>query len=316
MAGGLVGLLDDVAAIARLAAASVDDIAAASGRATTKAAGVLIDDAAVTPQYVHGLAAHRELPIIARIARGSFRNKLLFVLPAALLLSEFLPWLLTPILMLGGAYLAYEATHKIHAALTGHAHGHTEEQDGEPRSEEEVVAGAIRTDLILSAEIMVIALDEVANEGFVSRAIILLVVAVIITVLIYGVVALIVKMDDVGLRMVERGGTSAAFGRRLVAAMPRVLTLLGVVGTAAMLWVGGHIWLVGLEEFGLTWPYDLVHRVEEAVADATGALGGLLGWVASTLGSALLGLVVGAVVLAVVQVVTRRRSGTGTAATH
>jgi uncharacterized protein len=225
VASGLFGLLDDVAALARLAATSLDDVGAAAGRATTKASGLLIDDAAVTPQYVRGLAAERELPIILRITRGSFRNKLLIILPAALLLSEFLPWLLTPILMLGGAYLCYEAVHKIWEAVTGHDHGAHE--DAAPKSEDEVVAGAIRTDLILSAEIMVIALDEVAAEGFVSRAAILLVVAIAITVLVYGVVALIVKMDDVGLHLAEGEGLSASFGRRL-GSVPQPPELLGV----------------------------------------------------------------------------------------
>lgn len=303
--GGLVGLLDDVASLARMAAASVDDVGAAAGRATTKTAGVLIDDAAVTPQYVQGLAAERELPIILRITKGSFRNKLLFIVPAALLLSEFLPWLLTPILMLGGGYLCYEATHKIWEELSGH--GHASSDDEAPRSEDELVAGAIRTDLILSAEIMVIALNEVASEGFLSRTAILLVVAVLITVLVYGVVALIVKIDDLGLRMVQAGGGTAGVGRRLVRGMPHVLTVLGIVGTAAMLWVGGHIWLVGLEEFGVTAPYDLVHGLEEAVHDAADAAGGLLAWLTNTAGSALLGLLVGIPVVAAQLAVTRRR---------
>lgn len=315
-AGGLVGLLDDVASLARMAAASVDDVGAAAGRATTKTAGVLIDDAAVTPQYVQGLAADRELPIIWRITKGSFRNKLVFIVPAALLLSEFLPWLLTPILMVGGGYLAYEAVHKIWEQVSGHgAHGsHTSHgEDPVPTSEDELVAGAIRTDLVLSAEIMVIALNEVASEGFLSRAAILAVVAIVITLLVYGVVALIVKVDDVGLRLVEEGGVRADLGRGLVTGMPRVLSLLAVVGTAAMLWVGGHIWLVGLEEFGATVPYDLVHTLEEAVHDAAGGAGGVLAWLVNTAASALLGLAVGAPIVAVQQAVARRRSTEPTA---
>jgi hypothetical protein len=309
MAGGLVGLLDDVAALARLAATSIDDVGAAAGRATTRAAGVLIDDAAVTPQYVQGLAADRELPIILRIAKGSFRNKLLFVVPAALLLSQFLPVLLTPILMLGGGYLCYEGAHKVWGLLRGEAHdGHTED---EPVTEDELVAGAIRTDLILSAEVMVIALDEVASEGLLSRAVILVVVAIAITVLVYGVVALIVKMDDVGLRLAQGDGASADLGTRLVRAMPRLLALLSTVGTAAMLWVGGHIELVGLEEFGVTAPYDLVHDLEEVVREATGALGGVLAWSANTAASALLGIVLGAALVAARQVVDRRGTRVG-----
>ncbi len=300
MASGLVGLLDDVAAIARLAAASVDDIGAAAGRATSKAAGVLIDDAAVTPQYVHGLAANRELPIIRQIAVGSLRNKFLFVLPVLLLLSQVAPFLLTPILMVGGGYLCYEAVHKIHGKLTGHDHDSEPGQAGR-KSEQQVVAGAIRTDLILSAEIMVIAVGEVEEEPFVSLAIILAVVAVLITVIVYGTVAVIVKMDDVGLLLAREGGARAGLGRALVTGMPRLLTVLSVVGTAAMLWVGGHIELVGMHEFGFDLLYDPVHSLEESVREAAG---GFAAWLTNTAASALLGLVVGAVVVAVVQLFT------------
>ncbi|CAN5291748.1 DUF808 domain-containing protein [soil metagenome] len=307
MAGGLIGLLDDVAALARLAAASIDDVGAAAGRATAKAAGVVIDDAAVTPQYVRGLAANRELPIIRRIAVGSFRNKLLIILPAALLLSQFLPGLLTPILMIGGAYLCYEATHKIWGAVTGHGHG--DHSGGVPPTEDELVAGAVRTDLILSAEIMVISLNEVAAEGFLSRLAILVVVAVAITVAVYGVVALIVKMDDVGLRLAQRGeGSTARLGRALVSGMPKVLAVLSVVGTAAMLWVGGHILLIGLDELGLHAPYDVVHGAEEAVHEAVAGIGGLLAWLLNTAASAVLGLAVGALVVVAQLAVSRRRA--------
>lgn len=296
MAGGLVGLLDDVAALAKLAAASLDDVGAAAAKATTKAAGVVIDDAAVTPQYVAGLAAKRELPIIIRIAKGSFRNKMLIIIPAALLLSQFLSWLLTPILMLGGAYLCYEAVHKIHAKLTGHDH---DLEGDEPKSEEELVAGAVRTDLILSAEIMVIALDEVADETFLIRMAVLVVVAIAITLVVYGVVALIVKMDDVGLRMSqEASGGLADLGRWMVKAMPKLLAVLATVGTAAMLWVGGHIELVGLHEFGIDWPYDPVHDLEESIRESVAGIGGLLAWSANTVASAILGLFVGIPIVA------------------
>lgn len=307
MAGGLAALLDDIAAFAKLAAASIDDVGAAAGRASVKAAGVVVDDTAVTPRYVHGFTPDRELPVIWRIALGSLRNKLLVILPGALLLSQFLPWLLTPILMLGGGYLAYEAVHKIWGALTGHGHG-DDHADGAGPSEEQLIAGAVRTDLILSAEIMVIALNEVADEPFLSRAAILAVVAVVITLVVYGVVALIVKMDDVGLRLAERDGTATArLGRGMVAAMPRVLTVISVVGIAAMLWVGGHIVLVGLDELGLHAPYDVVHRLEEAVHDATGAAGGVLAWMVNTAGSALLGLVVGVPLVAAGAAIAGRR---------
>lgn len=298
MAGGLVGLLDDVVTLAKLAATSLDDIGAAAGRATSKAAGVVIDDAAVTPQYVHGLAANRELPIIKKIAKGSFRNKLLFVVPVLLILSELLPVLLTPLLMLGGGYLCYEAVHKIWGVVAGHEGGHDNAE--EMKSEDEVVSGAIRTDLILSAEIMTIALNEVADEPLVSRGLILVVVAIGITILIYGVVALLVRMDDVGLHLAEtRQNGMARFGRGLVNAMPKILSALGIIGTAAMLWVGGHIVLIGLDELGLHGPYDLVHGWEEAVHDAVEGLGGFLAWLTNTAASAVLGLVVGAVLVAV-----------------
>jgi uncharacterized protein len=309
MAGGLAALLDDIAALAKLAAASVDDVGAAAGRASAKAAGVVIDDTAVTPRYVHGFTPDRELPIVRRIAVGSLRNKLLFILPAALLLSQFLPWLLTPILMAGGTYLAYEGAEKIYELLTGHAKEATATPaavQGED-TERTMVSGAIRTDFILSAEIMVIALDEVADEPFVSRALILIVVALGITVLVYGVVALIVKTDDVGLRLAAvRNGASAAVGRSLVRAMPKVLAVLSTVGIVAMLWVGGHILLVGVDELGWHAPYELVHHAEEAVHDVA-AVGGFLAWLVNTLCSAVIGVVVGAVVVAILHVIPRRQ---------
>ncbi|MCB0968632.1 MAG: DUF808 domain-containing protein [Ilumatobacter sp.] len=309
MAGGLVGLLDDIAALAKLAAASIDDVGAAAGRASAKAAGVVVDDTAVTPAYVQGLAAERELPIIKRIAIGSLRNKILFILPAALLLSEFVPVLVEIILMFGGSFLAYEGAHKIHHRLVAHDdHDHDVPAAVQgPEAESTTVRGAIRTDFILSAEIMVIALKEVIDEGFLARAIILLVVAVLITVIVYGVVALIVKMDDIGLRMVETGDDRAArVGRMLVTGMPKVLTVLSVVGTAAMLWVGGHILLVGADELGWHGPYDFVHRLEEEVHHI-GGIGGVLAWLVNTAVSALIGLVVGYVIVAVVLLVQGRR---------
>ena len=303
---GLVALLDDVAVLARAAAASVDDIGAAAARASAKAAGVVVDDAAVTPQYVRGLAAQREIPIIRRIAVGSLRNKLLILLPAVLLLSQFLPVLLTPILMLGGVYLCYEGAHKVWGRVSGH-HAHAQE-DGALPDEDTVVAGAVRTDFILSAEIMVISLNEVADQPFASRAVILAIVALGITALVYGVVGLIVKMDDVGLRLAETENRGVArLGRGLVRAMPRLLTVLTVVGTAAMLWVGGHILLVGTDELGLTVLYEAVHHAEEAAAAATGAVGGVVAWLVNTAASAVLGLVVGAAAVAVLGLVRSRR---------
>lgn len=313
MAGGLAALLDDIATLAKLAAASVDDVGAAAGRASAKAAGVVIDDTAVTPRYVQGVTAHRELPIIWRIARGSLRNKLLFILPAALLLSQFAPWLLTPILMVGGTYLAFEGAEKLWEAVSGHRAAVPDVTAAEqgPEAEGRMVSGAIRTDFILSAEIMVIALNEVADEPLVSRAIILAVVALGITALVYGVVALIVKMDDIGLRLARtRHGATAAFGRGLVNAMPKVLAVLSTVGIAAMLWVGGHILLVGVDELGWHGLYDVVHHLEDAVHGVAG-VGGALAWLVETLASALIGLVVGAVVVLVLHLLPRRKGHAG-----
>ena len=313
MAGGLAALLDDIAAFAKLAAASIDDVGAAAGRASVKAAGVVVDDTAVTPRYVHGFTPDRELPIIRRIALGSLRNKVLIILPVALLLSQFLPWLLTPVLMIGGTYLAFEGAEKLYEAFTHHGRSHEVPAAAVgPETEATMVSGAIRTDFILSAEIMVIALNEVADEPLASRAAILAVVAVVITALVYGVVALIVKADDVGLHLAQRPGRAvAATGRGLVRAMPRVLTVLSTVGIVAMLWVGGHILLVGADELGWHGPYSLVHHLEEALHGVAG-VGAFLAWLGGTLASALAGAVVGAVVVAVMHLVPRRRVRTGT----
>lgn len=311
MAGGLVGLLDDVAALAKLAAASIDDVGAAAGRASVKAAGVVVDDTAVTPTYVQGLAAERELPIIKRIAFGSLRNKLVFILPVALILSSVAPTLVEVILMFGGSFLAYEGAHKILHALRPHREGgeHGEVTlEVDPDVESKTISGAIRTDFILSAEIMVIALKEVIEEPVVSRGAILAVVGVLITVLVYGVVAVIVKMDDVGLRLAQRQSeTSQRVGRALVNGMPKVLSVLSTVGTAAMLWVGGHIILVGFDELGWTTPYRLVHELESAVHDVPG-IGAVLGWLVATLIAAVVGLAIGMVIATVVNLIPKRNS--------
>ena len=301
MAGGLVGLLDDIAALAKLAAASIDDVGAAAARASAKAAGVVIDDTAVTPAYVQGLAANRELPIIKKIATGSLKNKLIFILPAALLLSSVAPILVEIILIFGGTYLCYEGAEKIYHKLKGDDHDHDVPvvMQG-PEAEAEVISGAVRTDFILSAEIMVIALKEVLDQGFLSRAIIMVVVALFITVVVYGVVALIVKMDDIGLSLAGReSASSQKLGRAMVAGMPILLTWLSVIGTAAMLWVGGHILIIGAHELGWDLPYDIVHDLEGSVNDV-GGIGGLLAWLVNTALSAVVGIVWGAIAVAVV----------------
>ena len=319
MAGGLVGLLDDVAALAKLAAASIDDVGAAAGRASVKAAGVVVDDTAVTPTYVHGLAAERELPIIKRIAKGSLRNKLLFILPAAMVLSAISESLVEVILMCGGTFLCYEGAHKIHHRFAHRDHDPEEDLPAvalDEDAEEKTIAGAIRTDFILSGEIMVISLKEVLDESIVSRAVILVIVAILITIAVYGVVALIVKMDDVGLKMVESGKPSAMrIGRGLVNGMPKLLSLLSTVGTAAMLWVGGHSLIAGSHELGWHWPHDVVHDLAAPAHDLSG-VGGVLGWLVETGVSALVGLAVGFLVVAIVARIPRRSKGAHGATAH
>lgn len=308
MPGGLVALFDDVAVIARAAAASIDDVGIAAGRAGSKAAGVVIDDAAVTPSYVTGLSPARELPLIWSITKGSLKNKLLILLPVAILLSEFLPWAVIPLLMIGGAFLCYEGAEKVIEKLGGAKHGKTLEDPIEDPAEFEKkrVAGAIRTDLILSAEIMAITLNEVAAEALTTRIAVLAVVGILITVIVYGAVALIVKMDDVGLHLAERPSRGAqALGRGLVSAMPRVLTILSVIGTAAMLWVGGGIVIHGLHELGWHLPSDLAHGAAHAVEGAAGALGPALGWFVNAALSAVLGLALGAAIAFVLHKVLR-----------
>lgn len=300
MPTGLVALLDDISVIAKAAAASIDDVGVAAAKAGSKAAGVVIDDAAVTPSYVTEFTPERELPIIWQIAKGSLKNKLLILLPAALALSEFLPQAITPLLMMGGLFLCYEGAEKVLEKLGGAKHGETLEDPIEDMAafEKERISGAVRTDFILSAEIMAIALAEVADETLLNRGIILALVGIVITAAVYGVVALIVKMDDIGLHMVQERTSAAAksFGRGLLHAMPKLLTTLSVVGTLAMLWVGGHIMVDGAKKLGFKPPYEAIHAVEHAVHEATGALGGVLGWLTNSTLSGIVGLILGTIV--------------------
>ncbi|HYJ52995.1 MAG TPA: DUF808 domain-containing protein [Allosphingosinicella sp.] len=310
MPGGLAALLDDVAAIAKLAAASIDDVSAAAGRAGVKAAGVVVDDTAVTPRYVTGFTPDRELPIIWRIAKGSLRNKLLIILPLALALSALLPWAITPLLMLGGAYLCFEGAEKVWHELA-HREESLAEQAAELNSadhEHDMVVGAIRTDFILSAEIMAIALAEVAVESLAMRAVILALVAVAITFGVYGAVGLIVKMDDVGLHLAERRNAGTrALGRALVHAMPKVMALLSTVGIAAMIWVGGGIIVHGLEAFGVAGPAHLIHDLAASAGHAVPVLQGLIEWTVGAAGSGLFGLAIGVLIVLGLKLVPRRR---------
>ena len=312
MPGGLAALLDDISAIAKLTAASVDDIGFAAGRAGAKAAGVVVDDTAVTPRYVTGFTPDRELPIIWRIAKGSLRNKLLVILPVALAPSALLPWAITPLLMLGGAYLCFEGAEKVWEAVAGEEHSLAEvaAELNSPEHERTMVSGAIRTDFILSAEIMAIALAEVATEPFPMRAAILALVAVAITLGVYGAVGLIVKMDDIGLHMAERRNPGArATGRMLVHAMPKVMAALSVIGIAAMIWVGGGIIVHGLAVFGLDGIEHAIHDVAVAAGHAVPAIHGLVEWLVTAAGAGLVGLAIGAVVAWVWHLVAHRRHG-------
>jgi len=298
MASGLVALLDDVAAITKLAAASLDDVTAAAGKAGSKAIGVVVDDTAVTPRYVMGLSPERELPIIAKIAVGSLRNKLLILLPAALLLSAFAPWAITPLLMAGGAFLCFEGAEKLIEALGGKPHDEAAEAAADATElEKQKVSGAIRTDLILSAEIMAIALSDVSNSPILTQAVALILVAIGITVGVYGVVGLIVKMDDIGLHLSRRRGSAVqAFGRGLVKGMPIVMSALATIGTAAMLWVGGGILVHGAEVLGLAAPAHWIGHVADLGRHTLPSIGGIVAWTISAIGAAIVGLIVGGVI--------------------
>lgn len=331
MSSGFIALLDDVAALAKLAAAALDDAAGQAARAGAKAAGVVIDDAAVTPRYVVGLAAERELPIIGRIALGSLRNKLLFLLPAALGLSLLAPWAITPLLAIGGVYLCYEGAEKVWEAVWPHPaegdhHGPVSTGPDPKALERKLVGGAIKTDFILSAEIMAITLSTVAQATFWVQAAVLAITGVGMTVLVYGVVALIVKADDAGLALAQNrrpastwfgwrsipadqppsvadrrlGRVTKSIGCSLVRWMPRLLTALSVIGTAAMLWVGGGIIIHALEAYGFTTLGHAIHDAAAAVGHRLPAMAAALEWLVSATASGVFGLAVGsALVLAI-----------------
>ena len=299
---GLLALLDDVAAIAKLAASQVDDIAAHAVKAGGKSAGVVIDDAAVTPKYVTGLPAAREIPIVAKIAGGSLISKLVILLPALLLLQSFAPGAIAPLLIIGGAYLCFEGAEKIWHALTGH------EEKGPQQAqtidaahlEEQRVKGAIKTDFVLSAEIMTIALSTIDVDDLWTRAAVLAVIAVLFTVLVYGTVALLVKVDDIGLYLSKAATLRSvrALGRWLVIAMPTVLKLISIVGTAAMLWVGGSIVIHSLHTMHLSWPYDTITSIVSAVSGESTP--GAIVWLVIAFLDAVFGFLLGLVLMPVV----------------
>ncbi|GHD16174.1 DUF808 domain-containing protein [Tianweitania populi] len=307
MSIGLLGLLDDIAGIVKVAASSVDDVAGMATKAGVKASAAVIDDAAVTPRYLDGFAAKRELPIVGKIALGSLKNKLLFLLPAALVLSFFLPSAITPLLMLGGAYLAYEGAEKVfHALAPSHAEGHEEKLTpvamNAASREDEQVASAIKTDFILSAEIMTIALAAIPANSFIMQAAVLALVGTGITLLVYGAVALIVRLDDMGMYLARHAltGFGRALGRAMVKGMPTVMLVLGVIGTAAMIWVGGSIVAHGAGGFGWHGPAAAIEHVHELADHAAGPI---VAWFAETAGFGLFGLALGTVLIPIASTV-------------
>ncbi|WP_298022323.1 DUF808 domain-containing protein [uncultured Parasphingopyxis sp.] len=305
MPSGLVALLDDVAAISKVAAASIDDIGAAAGRAGAKTAGVVIDDAAVTPRYVTGFSPARELPMIWRIAKGSFKNKLLFLLPAAVLLGQFAPFLIPVILIMGGLFLSYEAAEKIlelfHVDETN-KHETPVIEGGSVERENRMVSGAIRTDLILSAEIMAIALNEVTDEVWWQQGLILGLIGIVITAVVYGAVAMIVKMDDFGLHLAQDEGSAwAGFGRGLVGFMPKLLTFISIVGTVAMAWVGGGLLIHNAAALGWHTPEDWIHAVAHPIVEASPAsLHGFADWFVFALASTIVAVIIGSILAPIV----------------
>lgn len=311
MSVGLLGLLDDVTALAKVAASSIDDVAGQAAKAGLKAAGAVIDDTAVTPNYVTGFAAERELPIVGRIALGSIRNKLLILLPAALALSLLAPWLVSPLLMLGGLYLCFEGAEKVYAALVPHAAHDLEDDPDTPNTPEELenerVSGAIQTDFILSAEIMTIALGALPHLPFLEQALALAIVGVGITLLVYGAVALIVKADDFGLALARkaRSGLGRATGRFILRAMPWVMQALSVIGTAAMIWVGGGIVVHGLAGFGLEAIEHLVEGWAHAAGEALPAVAGLAEELVVILADLVIGIALGALLIPITQYVLK-----------
>lgn len=292
MASGLFALLDDISALVKASAASLDDVPTQVAKTTGKVSGIVIDDTAVTPKYVVGLDPARELSIIFSIAKKSLINKLAILSPAALLLGYFAPWAITPILMLGGAYLCFEGYEKVHSMFSKHHDVPVESKEVKVITPEELekerVASAVRTDVILSAEIMAIAYSQVTGQPIVNQIVVMLAVAVFITVAVYGFVGLIVKADDIGVHFAQDkyNAVTRKIGRGIVKVMPRFLSILGVIGTVAMLWVGAEI-----IAHGIPFTSHLLHDLEQALAHIP-----VLAWLVKALACAVAGLIIGFVV--------------------
>ncbi|SFH21487.1 DUF808 domain-containing protein [Pontibacter chinhatensis] len=293
MATGLLALLDDVAALVKVSAASLDDVPTQVAKTTGKVSGIVIDDTAVTPKYVVGLDPKRELSIIYQIAKKSLINKAIFLGPAALVLGYFAPAVIPYLLMLGGAFLCYEGYEKVHSMFSK-THEPTDAPTEEMETitpqelEKERVGSAVRTDFILSAEIMAIAYATVANSPLMNQIVVLITVAIFITIAVYGFVALIVKADDIGVHMAQDKfhPTTQKIGRSIVKSMPKFLTILGYVGTAAMLWVGAEIIAHGL---------PFLHHPLESLEHALSGVPALA-WLVKVVVLALGGILLGAVI--------------------
>ncbi len=300
MPSGLFALLDDISALVKASAASLDDVPAQVAKTTGKVSGIVIDDTAVTPKYVVGLDPSRELAIIYQIAKKSLINKLLILSPAALLLGYFAPWAITPILMVGGAYLCYEGYEKVHS-LFSHPDKNTQREPVNEITPEELekqrVGSAVRTDIILSAEIMAIAYSQVSGQAILNQIVVMLAVAVFITVAVYGFVGLLVKADDIGLHLA--GDTYAPatrkIGRGIVKFMPHFLSWLGYVGTAAMLWVGAEI-----IAHGIPYTAHLLHDLEQALSSMP-----VVAWLTKALACGVAGLIIGFIIENLVVLVKR-----------
>ncbi|MBK8586955.1 MAG: DUF808 domain-containing protein [Bacteroidetes bacterium] len=292
MASGFFALLDDISALVKASAASLDDVPAQVAKTSGKVSGIVIDDTAVTPKYVVGLDPSRELSIIYKIAKKSLINKLLILSPAALLLGYFAPWAITPVLMLGGAYLCFEGYEKVHSMFSKHHYEPIKIEQIKIITPEELekerVTSAVRTDIILSAEIMAITYSQVVGNPILNQILVMLAVAVFITIAVYGFVGFIVKLDDIGVHFAKDKyhPITRKFGRGIVKSMPKILSVLSVVGTAAMLWVGAEI-----IAHGIPFTNHLLHDLELNLSKMP-----VVAWFAKVVACAVAGLCLGFVV--------------------
>lgn len=293
MPSGFLALLDDIAVLAKAAATSLDDVALGAGKSASKTAAVVIDDMAVSPQYVQGLSPKRELPVVWKITLGSLRNKFLIIIPIAMLLSWLAPQVLPFLLIAGGSYLVYEGAEKL-LGWMGLVKHHAEDKvivSGEAL-EKVMVSSAVRTDLILSTEIMLIALSSVHEDNWIKKLLMLFVIAVVMTLIVYGAVGLLVKLDDIGLHMANRKISGVRlFGVGIIKTMPWIFKTLTVVGTLAMLWVGGHLVWKSLGDIGVAFFADSLHMVE----DFFHSYPAMVAWFGDTAASIVFGLTLGVV---------------------